>query len=108
MAKPLHVNVVEHLWQHVLKKDPLWFDKQARTPSPPPLPLLPTPIPTPSPPGPARPHSAPPDPPLAPAPIPGETPGAALGPSPPLFLAHTVRARAPRHHARTTMAAAPA
>ena len=29
MAKPLHVNVIENLWQHVLKKDPQWFERQA-------------------------------------------------------------------------------
>jgi len=28
MAKPLHVNVLENLWQHVLKKDPQWFERQ--------------------------------------------------------------------------------
>jgi hypothetical protein len=32
MAKPLHVNVVENLWQHVLKKNPKWFDQQAPAP----------------------------------------------------------------------------
>ena len=34
MAKPLYVNVIENLWQHVLKKDPMWFDRQARNPLP--------------------------------------------------------------------------
>ena len=34
MAKPLHVNVVENLWQHVLKKNPKWFDQQAPAPYP--------------------------------------------------------------------------
>ena len=27
MAKPLHVNVVENLWQHVLKKNPSIYDR---------------------------------------------------------------------------------
>ena len=28
LAKPLHVNVIENLWQHVLKKNPKWFEQR--------------------------------------------------------------------------------
>ena len=45
MAKPLHVNIVENLWQHVLKKDPQWFEKQAGAPRSTPTPTTPPPTP---------------------------------------------------------------
>ena len=57
MAKPLHVNIVENLWQHVLKKDPQWFEKQAGAPRSTPTPTTPPPTPR-SPAHPAHPRFA--------------------------------------------------
>ena len=28
LAKPVHVNVIENLWQHVLMKNPKWFEQR--------------------------------------------------------------------------------